>query len=254
MRDPRPDGAGPSVEKATVPGMTLALRQLDDADLDQLFEWERDPRAVAMAAFTRADPSDRAAFDDHHQRIRDDVDCLLLAIDHDGAFVGTIGSFTMDGEREVTYWIDRLDGAKVSARWRSKRSWGSRGRARSSPASPSTTSARRRCSPVWARACGRRDRLRRRRETRGRRAHLLPCVAPCTSRKRIADRVARSPSISCYGRRGCRTRSPRDRARPPRVARLGRCRLGGRPSPAAARPRRAGHAAGSLDVPGSSLS
>lgn len=106
VRDPRPDGAGPSAEKATVPGMTLALRQLDDADLDQLFEWERDPRAVAMAAFTRADPSDRAAFDDHHQRIRDDVDCLLLAIDHDGAFVGTIGSFTMDGEREVTYWID----------------------------------------------------------------------------------------------------------------------------------------------------
>ena len=59
-----------------------------------------------MAAFTRADPSDRAAFDRHHERIRNDSDCTLLAIDHDGTFVGTIGSFTMEGEREVTYWID----------------------------------------------------------------------------------------------------------------------------------------------------
>jgi RimJ/RimL family protein N-acetyltransferase len=86
--------------------MTVTLRPLGEADLGQLFEWERDPHAVAMAAFTRADPSDRAAFDRHYQRIRDNPDCVLLAIDDGGAFVGTIGSFTMDGEREVTYWID----------------------------------------------------------------------------------------------------------------------------------------------------
>jgi RimJ/RimL family protein N-acetyltransferase len=86
--------------------MTVVLRPLDKADMGQLFEWERDPNAVAMAAFTRADPSDRAAFDRHHQRIRDNPDCVLLAIDDRGSFVGTIGSFTMDGEREVTYWID----------------------------------------------------------------------------------------------------------------------------------------------------
>jgi RimJ/RimL family protein N-acetyltransferase len=86
--------------------MSVRLRIVEDADLDQVFEWERDPRAVAMAAFTRADPSDRAAFDRHYERIRNDPDCTLLAIDDDGAFAGTIGSFTMEGEREVTYWID----------------------------------------------------------------------------------------------------------------------------------------------------
>jgi RimJ/RimL family protein N-acetyltransferase len=86
--------------------MTVVLRPLGEADLGQLFEWERDPRAVAMAVFTRADPSDRAAFDRHYQRIRNNPDCVLRAIDDDGAFVGTIGSFTMDGERELTYWID----------------------------------------------------------------------------------------------------------------------------------------------------
>lgn len=86
--------------------MTIALRPLGGADLDQLFEWERDADAVAMAAFTRPDPSDRAAFDRHYQQIRDHPDCVLLAIDDGGAFVGTIGSFALDGEREVTYWID----------------------------------------------------------------------------------------------------------------------------------------------------
>ena len=86
--------------------MKVVLRVIEDADLDQLFEWERDPTAIAMAAFTRADPSDRAAFDNHHQRIRNDPDKTLLAIDDDGGFAGVIGSFTEEGEREVTYWID----------------------------------------------------------------------------------------------------------------------------------------------------
>lgn len=84
----------------------ITLRPLEDADLDQLFEWGRNPEAVAMAAFTRADPSDRVAFDDHQERIRNDPDCTLLAIVEAGDLVGTIGSFTMEGEREVTYWID----------------------------------------------------------------------------------------------------------------------------------------------------
>lgn len=95
-----------SVVVPTVLGMSISLRIVDDADLDQFFEWQRDPGAVAMAAFTRADPSDREAFDRHYRRIRGDAGCTLLAIDVDGVFAGTIGSFTMDSEREVTYWVD----------------------------------------------------------------------------------------------------------------------------------------------------
>jgi RimJ/RimL family protein N-acetyltransferase len=90
--------------------MAITLRPLADSDLDPLFEWERDPRAVRMAAFTRADPSDRSAFDDHYERVRKDPSATLLAIDDDEEFVGTIGSFTMEGERNVSYWI-------APARW-----------------------------------------------------------------------------------------------------------------------------------------
>ena len=87
--------------------MNLTLRPLADDDLDQLFTWESDAVAVALAAFTSADPSDRAAFDAHYARIRSNPDVLLRAIDVDGSFVGTIASFTMEGDREVTYWIGR---------------------------------------------------------------------------------------------------------------------------------------------------
>jgi hypothetical protein len=52
--------------------MAITLRTLADSDLDTLFVWESDPRAVQMAAFTRADPSDRTAFDAHYERIRND--------------------------------------------------------------------------------------------------------------------------------------------------------------------------------------
>ena len=90
--------------------MAITLRAFADSDLDALFNWESDPRAVEMAAFTRANPSDRSAFDAHYERVRGDPANTLLAIDDDGEFVGTIGSYTLEGKREVTYWI-------APARW-----------------------------------------------------------------------------------------------------------------------------------------
>jgi RimJ/RimL family protein N-acetyltransferase len=90
--------------------VAIALRAFADADLDALFLWESDPAAVEMAAFTRADPSDRSAFDAHYERVRSNPSNTLLAIEDDGEFVGTVGSFTLEGRREVTYWI-------APARW-----------------------------------------------------------------------------------------------------------------------------------------
>jgi RimJ/RimL family protein N-acetyltransferase len=94
----------------TIVLMGITLRTFADSDLDPLFVWESDPRAVEMAAFTRADPSDRHEFDAHYERVRSNPSNTLLAIDDDGEFVGTVGSFTLEGRREVTYWI-------APARW-----------------------------------------------------------------------------------------------------------------------------------------
>lgn len=86
--------------------MALHLRNLQAGDLDQLFDWEQDRAAVEMAAFTRADPTDREAFDAHYARILADPTVVWRAIDDGRGLVGSIGSFMMFGERDVAYWID----------------------------------------------------------------------------------------------------------------------------------------------------
>jgi hypothetical protein len=40
----------------------IALRPVEDADLDALFDQMRDPEAVWMAAFTAENPDDRHAY------------------------------------------------------------------------------------------------------------------------------------------------------------------------------------------------
>ncbi|SNY52733.1 GNAT family N-acetyltransferase [Paractinoplanes atraurantiacus] len=85
----------------------VALRPIEDADLDALFDQMRDPESVHMAAFTADDPNDRSAFDAHMAKIRarDDVTNRIITLD--GRLVGSIAAFVIEGDTEVTYWIDR---------------------------------------------------------------------------------------------------------------------------------------------------
>lgn len=85
----------------------IELRDLDDDDLDAIFEMMRDAESVAMAAFTASDPDDRAAFDAWIARERGAQDVALHVVTERGGFAGTAGVFTVDGDREVTYWIAR---------------------------------------------------------------------------------------------------------------------------------------------------
>jgi len=85
----------------------IDLRPFDDDDLDAVFEMMRDREAVEMAAFTASDPDDRAAFDAWIARQRADDDVLCLVVTEDGGFAGTAAAFTVDGDREVSYWIAR---------------------------------------------------------------------------------------------------------------------------------------------------
>lgn len=87
----------------------VALRLIEDSDLDALFEQMRDPEAVRMAAFTAKDPDDREAFDRHMAKLRTSPDITTRAVTRDGRLVGSIGCFVVDGDTEITYWIDRSD-------------------------------------------------------------------------------------------------------------------------------------------------
>ncbi|PPK97794.1 RimJ/RimL family protein N-acetyltransferase [Kineococcus xinjiangensis] len=85
----------------------VVLRPIEDSDLDALFEQMRDPESVRMAAFTVRDPGDRAAFDAHMARVRTSPGVTARAVTADGRLVGSIAAFVVDGDTEVTYWIDR---------------------------------------------------------------------------------------------------------------------------------------------------
>ncbi|MGR0220455.1 GNAT family N-acetyltransferase [Agromyces sp. ZXT2-6] len=87
----------------------VTLRATRAGDLDELFRIQLDPEANRMAAFTAGDPSDRAAFDAHWERLfgRDDVDARTVRCD--GRIVGSVARW-IDAETrtpEITYWIDR---------------------------------------------------------------------------------------------------------------------------------------------------
>jgi RimJ/RimL family protein N-acetyltransferase len=85
----------------------LRLRHSEPADNDALFAWMRDREAVALAAFTAADPDDREAFDRWRARNLANPTIVDRMIDVDGVLVGTIYSWAMEGKREISYWIDR---------------------------------------------------------------------------------------------------------------------------------------------------
>ncbi|MGY4766620.1 GNAT family N-acetyltransferase [Kribbella sp. CWNU-51] len=85
----------------------VVLRELEDGDLDGLFEQMRDAESVRMAAFVSGDPNDREAFDAQTARVRATPGTRNRAITRDGLLVGSIASFVIEGDTEITYWIDR---------------------------------------------------------------------------------------------------------------------------------------------------
>jgi RimJ/RimL family protein N-acetyltransferase len=93
------------VWESSVPDVTL--RPIDDSDLDALFDQMRDPESVQMAAFTAKDPDDRETFDSRMAKSRTAPDGTMRAVICEGRLVGSIASFVMEGETEITYWIDR---------------------------------------------------------------------------------------------------------------------------------------------------
>ena len=85
----------------------IELRGLEDDDVDAVFEMLRDADAVAMAAFAADHPDDREAFDAWIAGERAAADVVYLVVTENGGFAGTVAAFTVDGDREVTFWLAR---------------------------------------------------------------------------------------------------------------------------------------------------
>ena len=87
--------------------MNVALRPTTVADLEILFRFQLDPEAIHMAAFTPKDPADKEAYISKYTRLLNDPTINNQTILLDGVVAGSIAKFILEGEAEITYWIDK---------------------------------------------------------------------------------------------------------------------------------------------------
>lgn len=87
--------------------MDISIRPAVREDLETLFTFQTDVIAVQMAAFTPKDPNDKKAYLDKWTKLLNDPTIHLQVIIDNDSIVGSVAKFMMEGEAEITYWIDR---------------------------------------------------------------------------------------------------------------------------------------------------
>ncbi|UTX50141.1 GNAT family N-acetyltransferase [Chryseobacterium sp. MA9] len=85
----------------------IQLRPTVVADLDILFEFQLDPEARYLAAFTSKDFANKEAYLAKFTRLLNDPTINNQTIMADNVIAGSIAKFIMEGDAEITYWIDK---------------------------------------------------------------------------------------------------------------------------------------------------
>lgn len=86
---------------------SIELEDVQPTDLDHFFTHQQDKDAQYMAAFVSKDPSDRAAFDTHWEKMLANPQITVKTIYYQGQVVGHIAKFISFNQPELTYWIGR---------------------------------------------------------------------------------------------------------------------------------------------------
>lgn len=87
--------------------LTIKLRPTEIADLDKLFQFQLDEEANFLAAFTLKDPTDKSAYFAKYTKLLSDPTINHQTIIAGDVIVGSIAKFMMEGDAEITYWIDK---------------------------------------------------------------------------------------------------------------------------------------------------
>jgi len=85
----------------------LKLRQTEKPDLELLFQFQLDKEANYLAAFTPKDPTDKEAYFEKFTKLLNDPTINMQTILVEETIAGSIAKFEMEGDTEITYWIDR---------------------------------------------------------------------------------------------------------------------------------------------------
>jgi RimJ/RimL family protein N-acetyltransferase len=87
--------------------LDIKLRPTEIADLDTLFQFQLDKEGGYLAAFMPKDPTDKSAYLQKYTKLLSDPTVNNQTITIDKTIVGSIAKFVMEGNAEITYWIDR---------------------------------------------------------------------------------------------------------------------------------------------------
>ena len=85
----------------------VKLRQSENSDLAFFFQFQLDKEAIYLAAFTPKDPTDKASYFEKYTKHLNDPTINMQTILVDETIAGSIAKFVMEGDTEITYWIDR---------------------------------------------------------------------------------------------------------------------------------------------------
>lgn len=85
----------------------LTLRRTLEQDLPELFVQQSDPLANHMAAFTGADPYDEQVFLKKWRGVLNNPSITMWSLVSDRRLLGSVVVYPLDGEPQLSYWIDR---------------------------------------------------------------------------------------------------------------------------------------------------
>ena len=85
----------------------LKLRRSEKSDLEFFFQFQLDKEANYLAAFTAKDPTDKEAYFEKYSKHMDDPTINMQTILVGETIAGSIAKFVLEGDTEITYWIDK---------------------------------------------------------------------------------------------------------------------------------------------------
>jgi len=85
----------------------IKLKPTELMDLNTLFEFQLDKEGAYLAAFMSKDSTDKTAYINKYRKLLEDPTVNNQTIFLENVIVGSVAKFVMEGNTEITYWIDR---------------------------------------------------------------------------------------------------------------------------------------------------
>lgn len=86
---------------------SVTLRVTEPADLEQLFRFQLDPEACYLAAFMPKDHADKEAYIARYTAFLTNPTINMRTILVNGSISGSVAKYVMEGDAEITYWIEK---------------------------------------------------------------------------------------------------------------------------------------------------